>query len=140
VGIVGELHPRWRQAYELPLAPVVFELSLQALERRPVPEFRPIPRQQSAVRDLALVVGERIGHDALIAEILATDPLVRSARLFDIYKPKQPTADIRPGEHSMAVRLELLDEAATLTDERIDTVVAAVVARLQSRFDARLRG
>ena len=34
IGFVGELHPRWRQEYELPSAPVVFELDALALQRR----------------------------------------------------------------------------------------------------------
>lgn len=33
VGWVGELHPRWRQAYELPQAPVLFELDVDALRQ-----------------------------------------------------------------------------------------------------------
>jgi phenylalanyl-tRNA synthetase beta chain len=38
------------------------------------------------------------------------------------------------------LRLELLDEQGTLTDERIDAAVAAAVKRAQSTFGARLRG
>ena len=58
----------------------------------------------------------------------------------DVYRPAASTADIAAGERSLAVRLELLDEAATLTDERIDGVVKAVVGRLQADLGARLRG
>jgi phenylalanyl-tRNA synthetase beta chain len=140
VGFIGELHPKWRQAYELPQAPVVFELDLVALQRRPVPQYEPIPRQQAALRDLAVVVSEQASHDALVAAIHDTDALVRGVTLFDIYKPAKPTPEIGPGEHSMAFRLELLDDQATLTDERIDAVIAAVVERLKAAFGARLRG
>ena len=66
--------------------------------------------------------------------------LVRIATLFDIYKPKEATADIQAGERSLAVRLELLDDGATLTDERIDSAVAAALLRVQTTFGARLRG
>jgi phenylalanyl-tRNA synthetase beta chain len=38
------------------------------------------------------------------------------------------------------VRLELLDDEATLTDERIDAAVAAIVAAASSQLGARLRG
>jgi phenylalanyl-tRNA synthetase beta chain len=38
----------------------------------------------------------------------------------------------------LAVRLELLDEAATLTDERIDEAIAQALARV-SAAGARLR-
>jgi phenylalanyl-tRNA synthetase beta chain len=136
IGWVGELHPRWCQSYELPHAPVVFELDLNALLDRPVPAAMPLPRQQSALRDLALMVGEGVAHDALIAA-LEDDPtgLVRSARLFDLYKPK----GIDGHQRSMAVRLELLDDNATLTDERIDAAMQQAIERATSRLGARLR-
>ena len=65
--------------------------------------------------------------------------LVRSVRLFDVYRPTQPGGGIAAGEHSMALRLELLDDAANLTDERIDAAVAAAVQRAAQAFGARLR-
>ena len=140
IGWVGELHPKWRQDYELPSAPVVFELDAAALQQRALPSFVPIPRQQSAWRDLALIVGERVTHDALLEAIgAAPDALVRSARLFDVYKPTAPTADLGADERSLAVRLELLDESTTLTDERIDAEVGRVVETLRTRLGARLR-
>jgi phenylalanyl-tRNA synthetase beta chain len=141
VGFVGELHPRWRQAYELPTAPVVFELDLAALLARDVPEFKPLPRHQSVWRDLSLVAKEAVSHEALVAAIRATPtPLVRSALLYDIYKPQAPSADIGAGEKSMTVRLELLDDDATLTDERIEAAVAQVLDNLGQRLGVRLRG
>ena len=138
VGHVGELHPRWRQAYELPSAPVVFELDLDAALARPLPAPQPLPRQQGAVRDIALVVADAVAHDALIVT-LADDALVRRVTLFDIYRPGQAGAGLAEGERSLALRLDLLDPAATLTDERIDAVVAAAVARVAQRYGARLR-
>jgi len=78
VGFVGELHPRWRQAYELPTAPVVFELDLAALLARDVPEFKPLPRHQSVWRDLSLVAKEAVSHEALVAAIRATPTPVTS--------------------------------------------------------------
>jgi phenylalanyl-tRNA synthetase beta chain len=140
IGFVGELHPRWRQAYELPAAPVLFELDLAAVQQRPVPVFSPVPRQQPVLRDLALVLRDDVPHDALMDQLRA-DPagLIRSATLFDLYKPATPSAGLQAGERSMAVRLELLDAGATLTDERIDATVAAALGRAQSAFGARLR-
>ena len=47
IGFVGELHPKWRQAYELPQAPLMFELELDAVLQRPVPEFTTVSKHQS---------------------------------------------------------------------------------------------
>jgi phenylalanyl-tRNA synthetase beta chain len=140
VGFVGELHPRWCQSWEMPHAPVLFELELAALLGRPVPQGHALPRQQSALRDLALVVGEGVSHDALIAALADDhDGLVRSARLFDVYKPKAAGAGLDAAERSMAVRLELRDDQSTLTDERIESALQAALARARERVGARLR-
>jgi phenylalanyl-tRNA synthetase beta chain len=101
---------------------------------------QPVPRQQAVLRDLALVVSEQVTHDALMATLRAdTAGLVREATLFDIYKPASPTADIPTGYRSLAVRLELLDDEATLTDERIDAAVQQALVRAQTIHGARLR-
>jgi phenylalanyl-tRNA synthetase beta chain len=140
IGHVGELHPRWRQAYELPTAPIVFELDLAAVQQRDVPQAQPLPRQQAARRDLALVVQEQVRHDALMAALRDDAAgLVRSATLFDVYRPRADAADFAPGERSLAVRLELLSDEATLTDEIIDAAVASAIARATAACGARLR-
>lgn len=140
VGFVGELHPRWRQAYELPQSPVLFELDLAAVLPQPLPAYQPVPRQQAVRRDLALVVGDSVRHDTLMAALQA-DPaaLVRSALLFDVYKPTAPVGGLAADERSLAVRLELLDPQATLTEERIEAAVAQALARAQAACGARLR-
>lgn len=141
IGVIGELHPRWRQGYELPHAPVVFELDLAAVLEREVPEAQPIPRHQPAWRDLALVVPEAATHDALVAALRSdASGRVRSVTLFDVYKPQAGSADMAVGERSMAVRLELLDADATWTDEGIEAVLQAAVARAAQATGARLRG
>ncbi|MEO5732642.1 MAG: phenylalanine--tRNA ligase subunit beta [Rubrivivax sp.] len=141
IGVLGELHPRWRQTYELPHAPLLFELELDAVLHRSMPLHAPVPRQQAASRDVALVASERVSHDALV-EALRADPqgLVKSATLFDVYKPTANAAGFRPGERSLAVRMELLDTEATLTDARIDAAVDAAVQRATETLQVRLRG
>jgi phenylalanyl-tRNA synthetase beta chain len=119
----------------------LFELDLAALQQRDVPAATPVPRHQPAWRDVALVLRDAVGHDAVV-EQLASDPsgLVRAVTLFDVYRPKQPGAELRAGERSLAFRLELLGADANLTDERIDAAVQAAVERVRSAFGARLRG
>ena len=140
IGWCGELHPRWRQAYELPQAPVLFEIDLAAAQARQLPHALPVPKHQAAVRDLALVLPDHVSHDAVIACALADAAgLVRSAHLFDLYKPKTVVASIASDERSLAIRLELRDDESTLTEERIEAATGAAVSRLQSQLGARLR-
>ena len=141
-GHIGELHPRWRQAYGLPHAPVLFELSLDAVLAGAVPEFQPIARQQPVLRDLALVLREGVSHDALMGALRADpDGLVRDAVLFDVYKPATAVPGLADGERSMAVRLALADPAdQPLTEERIEAATAAALDRARQQLGARLRG
>ncbi len=64
---------------------------------------------------------------------------MRGARLFDIYKPKQPVAGMADDERSLAVRVELRDDEQTLTDERIDAAMKAVLASVGDKAGARVR-
>ncbi|MES2229227.1 MAG: phenylalanine--tRNA ligase subunit beta [Pseudomonadota bacterium] len=141
IGHAGELHPKWRQAYELPTAPLLFELDAAALMQGALPACAPVQRQQSVWRDLSVVAGEAVTHEALMQAIAgaAQAGLVKSSRLFDIYKPPAPGGDMRPGERSLSIRLELLDDEITLTDERIDAAVADVLTALSQRLGVRLR-
>ena len=140
IGFIGELHPQWRQAYELPTAPVVFELDAAALMARDLPLFVPVQRHQSVWRDISVIAQEAVTHEELMQTVRAANGhLIRSTRLFDIYKPASPTGDMKAGERSLSVRLELLDDEVTLTDERIDVVVAEVLAALGARLGVRLR-
>ncbi len=142
VGFVGELHPRWRQQWELPHTPLLFELDLDAVSARQVPAFEPVPRFQPAERDLAVIVGEQVTHDQLLAAIRSADTggLLRDAMLFDVYKPQQASAGLALDEKSLAVRLTLARSDTTLTDEQIEAAVRAVVQRIATQLGGRLRG
>lgn len=143
IGVIGELHPRWKQAYELSMTPVLFELALDAVQARDVPALRPMSKFQAVERDLAFIVAQDVTHAALMRAIQAasTAGLLRDAVLFDVYraKPGQVSAGLADNEKSLAVRLTFNGMEATLTDEQVDTAVQAVLASLQQQVGARLR-
>ena len=141
IGFVGELHPKWRQNYDLAQAPILFELALSAVLARPVPVFEAVSKLQPVERDLAVIVQEKTTHAELMSAIQSTNTqgLLKGATLFDVYRPQQSSAAIQVGEKSLAVRLVLLSDAATLTDENIDQAVRSVLERLQKAVGARLR-
>jgi phenylalanyl-tRNA synthetase beta chain len=141
VGVIGELHPRWKQGYELPQAPILFELDLAAVMQRDLPAAKPIAKFQDVERDIAVIVREGVSHAQLMAAIHAapTQGLLQDALLFDVYRPKEASVGMEPGEKSLAVRLTLGSPAATLTEEQIEAAVATVVQQLQIDVQARLR-
>ena len=90
-----------------------------------------------------MLVAEQVTHAALMSAVWSapTGGLLRDATLFDVYRPKPAagsTSDAA-GEKSLAVRLTLGSDAATLTDEQIDASVQAVVAQLVTNMGARQR-
>jgi phenylalanyl-tRNA synthetase beta chain len=140
-GFVGELHPKWRQEYELSVSPVMFEISLDAVQRRTVPAFKTVSKQQDVERDIAVIVDEHVTHDALITTIMGSggDGLLKSATLFDVYRPKQASSTLSESERSLAVRLVFNDENASMTDDQIDRAVKHVLDQLTSTLGARQR-
>jgi phenylalanyl-tRNA synthetase beta chain len=87
------------------------------------------------------MVADSVHHDAILAATHAapTQGLLQDARVFDIYRPLADTAGQGAGEHSVALRLTLGSAQATLTEEQIETTVAAVVGQLAARLGARQR-
>jgi len=140
VGFVGELHPRWRQAYDLNQTPVLFEIDLAALTQRSVPKFSAVSKYQAVERDIAVWVAEQVTHDVLMQAIWAApvQGVLRDAVLFDIYRPQAGSGDAAP-EKSMAVRLSLNADDAALTETQIDATVASILATLKDRLGARQR-
>lgn len=144
IGFVGELHPQWRQSFDLAQAPVLFELDLDAVLQRRVAEFKSVAKFQPVQRDIAVVVGDQVTHAALMQAIwdAPTGGLLRDAQLFDVYRPKlgkdAPVAE-GAADRSLAVRLTLNSDEATLSEEQIESAVKTVVDQLVERLQARQR-
>jgi len=141
VGHVGELHPRWRQSWELTQAPVMFELSLDAVLHRDVPKSTGVAKFPNVERDIAVIVKDSVTHAQLMAAVHAakTQGLLRNAVLFDVYRPKAESAAMAMDEKSLAARLTLNSDEATLNEAQIEGVVQAVLAELATQVSARLR-
>ena len=140
VGIIGELHPRWLQKYDLPQAPVLFEVDAEALRARAVPVYAEISKFPGATRDLALVVKHDIPAQALIdafqAELASNQlgRLVQAVVLFDEYRGKGLEQD----EKSLAFRFGLQDTQSTLQDDAVEAIMTALASAAQ-QHGAKLR-
>jgi phenylalanyl-tRNA synthetase beta chain len=141
VGLIGELHPRWLQKYDLPQPPVLFEVDADALRSRDVPRYAEISKFPGATRDLALVVKQAVPAQALLDAFqseLASNPLgklVQAVVLFDEYRGKGLEQD----EKSLAFRFSLQDTQSTLQDEAVDAIMTALATAAQQKHGAKLR-
>ena len=140
IGVIGELHPRWVQKYELAAlgntAPVVFEIELSALIAHPLPSLTEVSRFPSVIRDLALLVAHDLPLQPLQDAMKRAAPaIVRAIELFDQYQG----AGVAPDQKSLAFRIVMQDTEKTLADADADAVVAGLVAAVAKEFGARLR-
>jgi len=136
VGIVGEVHPRVAQAFELSDAICLIEIDLEKLLTKitAVKEYQPIPRFPSVTRDIALVVDEQASYRRA-EETIQSFPLVTEVTLFDLYRGKQ----ISKGKKSFAIRIIYKSPKHTLTDEEVDQTQEQMLARLNQELGATLR-
>lgn len=145
VGWIGELHPRLMQKYELPSAPVMFEIDADALIARALPAPTDVSKFPPVRRDIAVVVDQAVEVQALFDEMkkaLAEEAcrFVQKVVLFDEFRAKSNTSGgLAAHEKSLAFRVTLQDAAGTLQDEVVDQAIQTLVERM-ARAGARLRG
>jgi len=141
IGFLGELHPRWLQQYDLPKAPVLFEVDAVALQQRNVPEYEEISKFPGATRDLAVVVKHEVAAQVLLdafhgaAASHASGRIVQAIVLFDEYRGKGLEHD----EKSLAFRFSLQDTQNTLQDDVVDSLMASFTAAATEKAGARIR-
>lgn len=147
VGVIGELHPRLQQAYELPRAPVVFELEVEPLLEVGLPTYHEVSKFQPLARDISVSLADEAPVQPLIdsvKEATASDArlaCLREFRLFDVYRPREDASSGQAkalAAKSLAFRVVLQDTARALTDADADAAMAAIVETL-SACGARLR-
>jgi phenylalanyl-tRNA synthetase beta chain len=146
VGWIGELHPRWMQQYDLPHAPILFEIDADALTSRALPAPAEVSKYPPVRRDIAVVVDQNVEVQALLDEMqkaLGEDAckFVQRVALFDEFRAKSSTSGgMAAHEKSLAFRVTLQDTGGTLQDETVDLAVKTLVDRLARVYGARLRG
>ena len=130
-GILGELHPKVTDAWDLPARTTVAEIDLAALARHAKGRttYREIPRFPPIRRDLAFAVDERTPVGSL------RSALVDAVVLFDLFTG----GPLGPGRKSVGFSVDLRAPDRTLTDAEAEAAVRAIAERLRKEFGAELR-
>jgi len=140
IGILGELHPAVRRAFDLPMQGrvAVAELALEPLcaaYQSDIP-MESISAYPAIKEDLAVIVDEGV-RAAQVAEAIteAGGELLTALRLFDVYRGDQ----IGDGQKSLAYRVTYQAVDRSLTDTDAARLRAKIVRRLQETISGRLR-
>ena len=137
IGVIGDLHPKWVEAYDLGAAPVMFELDLPAALASGVPAYRELSRFPAVSRDIALIVDSAVAAAELMAALRrAAPPIVQAVELFDVYQGK----GVADGKKSLAFRVLMQDTQRTLEDSEVESAISAIVREADASFGATLRG
>jgi phenylalanyl-tRNA synthetase beta chain len=138
VGLLGEVHPRVADTWDLPrVATFLVDLDKTlplAPESRP---FRPVGQFPDARFDLAVLVP----HDVTAARTVAVarkagGALLEDVSVFDAYRGK----GVPEGQVSLALHVRLRATDRTLTDEEIGGARDTIVAALTEQVGGVLRG
>jgi phenylalanyl-tRNA synthetase beta chain len=136
IGVMGEVHPKVADAFEVAGTVGLFDINVTGLlplaGRHRM--FRPIPRFPRTIRDIAVVVDAAITNGQ-ITDIIEGFKLISEVILFDVYSGKQVAA----GKKSLAYRLVYQSAEHTLTDEEVNKVQEQILARLTKELGATLR-
>lgn len=136
IGCLGELHPEWVQKYDLPQAPILFELDFDLVKTVRVPSYVEVSKFPPVIRDLAIVVDQGLALQALLGGMKEQLPaLVQDIQLFDVYVGK----GVPENKKSLAFRIVMQDTQRTLLDSEVDAAMQQLVSCLERAFGAQLR-
>lgn len=138
LGWVGELHPETAHAYDLGSeAPVCFELDLETVfevhEKLNYKIKQPL-RFPSVVRDLALLLSKEVTYKEFYTQALKFPGKkhLKDFRLFDLYEGER----LGEGMKSFAASCTFQSAERTLTDEEVESELAALLGHLKSKLNA----
>jgi phenylalanyl-tRNA synthetase beta chain len=136
IGWIGTLHPRLVQAFDLPAAPVLFELDSTVVARRSLPRHATLSRYPLVRRDLAFVLDAHTPAGEVLAALREVAPAqVRSIDVFDDYRGK----GMAESQKSLAIRVVMQDTERTLTDQEVEDAVQKLVDAALRQCNAALR-
>ncbi len=136
IGWIGALHPRLVQAFDLPFAPVLFELDSEALAQRDLPRHANLSRFPLVRRDLAFVLDVHTPASELLEALRGSTPdLVRSIEVFDDYRGR----GLPENQKSLAIRVVMQDTERTLTDQEVEDAMQKLIDSALRLCNASLR-
>ncbi|MFT6986460.1 MAG: phenylalanyl-tRNA synthetase beta chain [Psychromonas sp.] len=136
IGYIGTLHPSLTKPFALNGTAIVFELELDQIITRNLPQASNISKYPANHRDLAFVVDEQInaGNVLKFIEKIGGTELV-GINLFDVYQGP----GVEEGKKSLAIGLILQDTTRTLEEQEIADKVNKIVEAVSTEFNASLR-
>ena len=135
IGYIGQIHPILKDKIKLNQEAFIFKVDIDALIsiiKETTPRFKHLSQFPEVKRDLAFVINDRVSYDDIQKVIKSgvQQNIFRGCEVFDVYQGE----NIEKGYKSLAFRIKMMDEKATLTDDVIERNMQSVREKLQKAY------
>lgn len=135
IGYFGQIHPILKDKLKLNQEAYIFELDLDEIIcaiKETVPRFKHLAQFPEVKRDLAFIINDKASFEDIQKVIKSgvQQNIFKGSEIFDIYQGEH----IDEGYKSLAFRIKMQDENATLTDEIIEKQMQSVREKLQKAY------
>lgn len=135
IGYFGQVHPTLIDKLKLNQNAFLFKVYLTELigaVKESVPRFKHIPQYPEVRRDIAFIINDEVSFDDIQKVIKSSvkQNIFKGSEIFDVYQGEH----VEDGFKSVAFRIKMQDENATLTDEIIEQQMTSVREKLQKTY------
>lgn len=135
IAYFGQVHPTLIDKLKLNQDAFLFNLNLTELisaVKETVPRFKHLPQFPEVRRDIAFIINDDVTFEDIQKVIKSSvkQNIFKGSEIFDVYQGEH----VEDGFKSVAFRIKMQDENATLTDEIIEQQMTSVREKLQKTY------
>ncbi|MBO5447042.1 phenylalanine--tRNA ligase subunit beta [bacterium] len=135
IGYFGQIHPTLQEKLKLNQDAFLFKVDLDQVigaVKETTPRFKHLPQYPEVRRDLAFIINDTVSADDIQKVIKSgvKQNIFKGSEIFDVYQGEH----VEEGFKSVAFRIKMQDETATLTDEIIEQQMTSVREKLQKAY------
>ncbi len=135
IGYFGQIHPTLIDKMKLNQDAFLFKVDLDEIisaVKESIPRFKHLPQFPEVRRDLAFIINDNVSCEEIqrVIKGAVKQNIFKGSEIFDVYQGEH----VEQGFKSVAFRIKMQDENATLTDEIIDQQMTSVREKLQKTY------
>ena len=137
VGTIGQVEGAFQDAFGIHRPVFLAEIDLERLipHLRHAYRYEPVPEFPVVVRDISVLLGDRVEFSELAKVVRGASGLVSQVEVVEVYRG----AEIESGKKSVTFTVTIAADR-TLTSEEVDEAINTITRELVLKFDGVIRG